>query len=515
MKYTSNNFNTRKVCVFMEKDYPVNYPEFIIPKADGVTDSEKKLIRLGYQSFFSLWSYPNPYRKHNLDKELCDLLVIFGDDIIIFSDKDIAFPLEGNIKTNWRRWYRKAITKSCNQLCGAMSWLKKYPDRIALDPKGEVDFPLNIQVTTRTRFHLVSVVHGIKDACINYFDGGDGGLVIDNFTPPNAHLSDNCEPFRIGTINNDTSNFIHVFDDASYALVLEELNTIQDFIDYLEDRKQFLLTSKKIQATGECEILAIHLDAAIHGKKNGLTQLLTKDYGSFLLDEGLWDEFTASTAYINWKKQTKISYFWDDLLKRTIEYIEKGQTFHTSHPTIDGQSKLLYQMAKANRYRRARLSEGILSFFCNTPKDKRGTRIIMSQEDPNIAFVLLLLPKPNDVPYEEYRSIRGEMLSDYCAITKADHPELLHVFGIAHATIGMNDDSEEFAYLDATYWTNEDHEKALHLKQEYADHGLLAERTATRIKRRMPEFAVKGKDRNKPCPCGSGIKYKKCCGRNS
>lgn len=499
----------------MEKDYPVNYPEFIIPKAEGVTPSEKKLIRLGYQSFFSLWSYPNPYRKHKLDKELCDLLVVFGDDIIIFSDKDIAFPLDGDTKTNWRRWYKKAITKSCDQLNGAMSWLKKYPDRIALDPKGEIDFPLDIQITTRTRFHLVSVVHGIKDACIKYFDGGDGGLIIDNFTPPNAHLTDNCEPFRIGAINNDASSFIHVFDDASYALVLEELDTIQDFIDYLEDRKQFLLTSKKIQATSECEMLTIHLDAAIRGAKNGLTQILAKDFGSFLLDEGLWDDFSASPAYVDWKKQKRISYFWDDLLKRTIGYIEKGQTFRTTHPSIDGQSKLLYQMARANRYSRIRLSEGILSFFFKTPQNTRGTRVIISEENPDIAFVLLLLPTSTDISYEEYRTIRSQMLSDYCAITKAEHPELQHVFGISHETIGERDDSEEFAYLDATNWTDKDQEDALMLKQEYISNGFLVERTATCIKRRIPEFTVKGKDRNKPCPCGSGIKYKKCCGRNS
>lgn len=307
----------------MDNNYPVNYPELIVPKADGVTDSEKKLIALGYQSFFSLWSYPNPFRKHKLGKELCDLLVVFGDEIIIFSDKDIAFPSEGDLLTNWRRWYKKAITKSRDQLCGAMSWIIKYPDRLALDPKGEVDFPLSIRVTEKTRFHLVSVAHGIQNACIKHFDGGDGGLIIDNVTSDISHLSDDCEPFRIGIVNKDPSKFVHVFDDASYALILKELDTIQDFIDYLEDRKRFLLSDKFIQATSEREMLAIHLDAAIHGQKDGLTKLLTKDYGSFLLDEGTWDEFAESPSYLNWKKQIQISYFWDDLLKKTIGYIEK------------------------------------------------------------------------------------------------------------------------------------------------------------------------------------------------
>ena len=33
----------------VEHTYPINYPEMIVPKADGVTASEKKLISLGYK----------------------------------------------------------------------------------------------------------------------------------------------------------------------------------------------------------------------------------------------------------------------------------------------------------------------------------------------------------------------------------------------------------------------------------------------------------------------------------
>jgi len=38
--------------------------------------------------------------------------------------------------------------------------------------------------------------------------------------------------------------------------------------------------------------------------------------------------------------------------------------------------------------------------------------------------------------------------------------------------------------------------------------------TATKPKRK-PAVAVKKPGRNDPCPCGSGKKYKKCCGRNA
>lgn len=497
----------------IEHDYPINYPEMIVPKADGVTAAEKKLISLGYKTFFSLWSYPNPYRKHKLDKELCDLLVVFGDDIIIFSDKDCKFPLDGDVKINWGRWYKNAIVKSYRQLQGAMSWMTKHPDRIVLDSKGEVDFPLSIQVTENTRFHLVSVAHGIKDACIKYFSGGDGGLIIDNCTTADSPLSEEGEPFRVGVIDKDPKKFIHIFDDASYALVLKELDTTQDFIDYLEDRKHFLLSEKFIQATSEQEMLAAHLDVAIHGQKGGLAQLLTKPFTGILLDEGSWDEFVESTSYKDWKNAIKISYFWDNLLSKTIEFIEKGQSTFVTQPTLDSQSKLFYQMAKETRWRRKMLSEGFLSFFLKMPNDHRGTRIILNERTPEICYVLLLLPRFPDSSDKEYRSMRAQMLIDYCSIAKADHPELLHIIGIAHESNDFQDCSEDFLYFDATGWTEEDQKNALDMKQEFIKNNLLGETTMMRFNSRIQEFSVKGKDRNKPCPCGSGLKYKKCHGR--
>ena len=73
-----------------------------ISKQEGVTDSERRLSRLCHWSFLSLWSYPGVFRdqgnKAGCDgKEICDLLVVCGEDILIFSDKDCHFPNTGTI----------------------------------------------------------------------------------------------------------------------------------------------------------------------------------------------------------------------------------------------------------------------------------------------------------------------------------------------------------------------------------------------------------------------------------
>ena len=75
-------------------DSPIERPE-------GVTDAERSLKRLCDRSFLSLWSHAGIYRDQGKvgkghGKEVCDLLVVFEDHIIIFSDKDCKYPNTGN-----------------------------------------------------------------------------------------------------------------------------------------------------------------------------------------------------------------------------------------------------------------------------------------------------------------------------------------------------------------------------------------------------------------------------------
>lgn len=79
-------------------------PTTPLTKQDGVTDAERYLHRLATRSFLSLWSYPGVYRNTGPagghGKEVCDLLVVFRNDIIIFSDKDCVFPDKGNLRVD-------------------------------------------------------------------------------------------------------------------------------------------------------------------------------------------------------------------------------------------------------------------------------------------------------------------------------------------------------------------------------------------------------------------------------
>ena len=101
-------------------------------KAEGVTPSERYLAKLAERSFLNLWSYPNPFRDqrqgiHGDGKEICDLLVVCGAYIIIFSEKTVSWP-NGDLNIAWSRWVKRAIRNAAKQAAGAERWITDQPD---------------------------------------------------------------------------------------------------------------------------------------------------------------------------------------------------------------------------------------------------------------------------------------------------------------------------------------------------------------------------------------------------
>jgi len=141
----------------------------------GLNDSERYLYSLCKRTFLSMWSYCNVFRQPG--SELCDLLVVCGNDVIIFSDKFCAYPENGDASLNWSRWFKRAVIKSANQLWGAENWIKRSPERIFVDSKCKQELPSPIAIDRDTRFHLVLVAHGASQSCYDIF-GGSGSLMI-------------------------------------------------------------------------------------------------------------------------------------------------------------------------------------------------------------------------------------------------------------------------------------------------------------------------------------------------
>jgi len=136
-------------------------------RAEGVTPAERYLDTLCRRSFLSLWSFPSPFRDQDMrkgqGKEICDLLVVFEDDILLFSDKYVAFPDTGDLERDWRRWFKRAVAESATQLRGAERWIRTHPDRVFVDRACTTRLPVDL--SSSPRFHHIVVAHGAAQRC--------------------------------------------------------------------------------------------------------------------------------------------------------------------------------------------------------------------------------------------------------------------------------------------------------------------------------------------------------------
>lgn len=211
----------------------------LLPRIEGVTAAERYLKRLCDHSSLSLWSYSGIYRDQDVGrnregKEVCDLLVVFENHILIFSDKDCAFPDTGNLRLDWSRWFRRAVWESAGQVWGAERWVRTYPDRLFTDRKCTQRFPIDLPKPSDAIFHRIVVAHDVSPRWKREH-GGSGSLMITPHRIGKMHydpLVSDLMPFAVGDLD-PTKGFVHVFDDTSLEVVMRTLDTVTDFIHYL------------------------------------------------------------------------------------------------------------------------------------------------------------------------------------------------------------------------------------------------------------------------------------------
>jgi hypothetical protein len=292
-----------------------------IIRSTGGTLSERYLAKLADRSFLNLWSYPNTFidkrKKEKGDgKELCDLLVVCGDHILVFSDKTIGWPSDDNIQLAWKRWYKRAILKSVDQIRGAERWIAQFPDRIFLDRQCQQPLPLKLPPLDRRKVHGIVVALGASEACKSYFGEGIGSLLIAPGVKENAHWEgEHVAPFVVGDVD-PSGAFVHVLDEATLDIVLGELDTITDFTAYLSKKENLIRSGRLISAAGEEELAAYYMthmnSVGEHDftKPDG-TSLSENDHISF--DVGFYSTMLKNEQYQAKKAADKDSYVWDRL----------------------------------------------------------------------------------------------------------------------------------------------------------------------------------------------------------
>ncbi len=501
-----------------------------IKRRDGITTTERYLKQLSDRSFLSLWSYAGVYRDQldcpaaKIGKEVCDLLVVFQNHIIIFSDKDCVYPDGNDEQLNWQRWFKRAVRKSAEQIWGAERWIKANAHRLFLDPACTQRFPFPLPDPTIATFHRIVVAHGASEACKRFFGGGSGSLLMDSTVIGLAHMAKEGKPFTVGQVD-PAKGYVHMFDDTSLEIIMSTLDTVTDFVSYLTKKERFMTSGKAIFVTGEEELLAFYLKEINSDGEHDF--IVPADVDGLGIEEGIWEEYLSSPERRSQVQANSVSYLWDELIEQFNKHILHGTQYYTSHPGIESSEQNMRLLAREPRTRRRMLAQILLNMLETTSTTQRRTQVVLPSRPGDPHYVFLLLPHLPSISDVDYREGRRYFLEACCLITKLMYPEALDIVGIATEASPVLTErrSEDAMYFDARKWTEEMQKEARSLQQ---DTGLLTNLTKhASVVREYPyqpertqhtshassATRVKGRDRNKPCFCGSGKKFKKCCGK--
>jgi hypothetical protein len=228
-----------------------------------MNETEQFVYKVCQKSFLSLWSYANPLGKKG--KELCDILIVSEPNIIIISVKYIQITDSGNEEVDVKRWWKKAVDKSVNQLYSAERWLQTAKYVTKSDSSRGLQLPSKFE----RKYYRISVSLGSE---------GKAPILSGDFGKGN----------------------IRVFDERSFSIILQELNTISDFIQYLDTVEKFHEKGGQfwVNSGGEEDLLAYYL----------LNNRAFDDTSLLVIDDDMWVNVLSSSGYKRKSEADRISY---------------------------------------------------------------------------------------------------------------------------------------------------------------------------------------------------------------
>jgi hypothetical protein len=487
-----------------------------IHQNEGTTERERYLGKLASSQFFSLWSYPGLVRrgKKGINKELADLTVIFGDDIVLFSDKDIAWPSHSDIMVAWSRWFRAAVVESAAQLWGAEKHLRSSDPSIYLDARCEIPFPFP-SISPQTRIHLIAVASNSIEPARKYFDAhgvGSSGTLMHAFGLP--EYAEGNHPFVVGDLNSNKP-FIHILDEETLDRLLLELGTISDFIHYVTEKERAIRSGRLIHYAGEEELLGFYLQEQTpigYGSLPFAYPRTARDDMSVTIPEGEWNAYVDSDAYRVRSQLKERARQWFDLIEPFSTAVLSAQTGEANETPLDMHELVLRMAASENLASRARLATAFVEKYESVPPEIRTSRVAACLCHPGRLYVFLFVPWIyQSASYAEYRAYRLQLMKCYATVVPIKFPgvrEVLVVGAQTHDATGTRSETMIYTRYDQLLSPAEIAEatKLMEAESILADLPIQPLGIGSNAAVEARRFG-----RNERCPCGSLKKNKKCC----
>lgn len=449
----------------------INHGVFNLSDEEGENESERILMKLCRKSFLSLWAFANTHTdedkksESNSAKEFCDVLVVFENDVIIFSDKHINFNKEKDLQISWNRWHKKAVIKSKNQLRGAKKWVERFPDRVFLD--AECSKKLPVEIKKESKIHLIAVTRGTAEAATNYHGDyfGSHMLYANNL---DQRIIDEC-PFLIDQTYDDS--FCHVFDEVSLEIIMHELDTIADFKNYLIKREAlFKNTKNALWLKGEESLLASYLSNPLQEEIISISdtsKLVHYD------DENLYLRMTSQENYIKYRKKVENSYIVDDLIEKFIRLGDPNLVRTNKKQSNQDLILAINLLASEPRSQRVNIAEQLTIASIKAAELDRSKymRCFMVSENADRAYCFLFLARDLDISDQEYREKRLAMLHLYSVSIAKRYLQLNKIIslGFNHPKDKKFPSSEDLLvfFNDGSEWDRESSRKISELERDF------------------------------------------------
>ena len=255
--------------------------------------------------------------------------------------------------------------------------------------------------------------------------------------------------------------FVHVLGDQTLDIVLNTVDTVNDFVAYLSKKEALIRSQTKVLAFGEEDLLAYYLSNVnqegqhdfVVWNKNGLVPMPS----ALVFDEGHWQRFSQSDQRKAQLSEDRVSYLWDKLIEEHSRHIlERTQYFRTGS-TIGEAEILLRWLAREPRLQRRLLSLALGSFVESAPTNQRATRYVVPTHPEQPYYVFLTLPTDASNGYSSHRKMRRTMLETASVNLKVHYPYARHVVGLATEPSFENGGrSHDALYIDLNAFSNEE-----------------------------------------------------------
>lgn len=502
-------------------------------KEYGSTPGERKLTRLAEASFFGLWSYASVQRQIRtngrvLAQEVVDLAVMFGDDLVLFSEKDIAFPKYDDIKVAWGRWFRASVAESVTQLRGASKKMTSGQHPLFLDAKCEHPLPFDL-TRTGIRVHLVAICRNSATPAREYFGKYESKGTVQSSTGTlmfHAALREPdmlANPFCTGDFD-PSKPFVHVFDEDSIQLLMTELGTGADFIDYLQVREGAIRKQRLASIQGEEDFLSVYLqnenELGFGGFSSPVPKTVVEVAPAVIITEHMWTTHISTAEYQHHQELLRAGQAWKETIGEFSKAIISATVGESQDQGFSIHERAVRAMASENRLSRAVLAKLFAEIFRIAHAEAVTVRVTASVCKPSRLYIFLLHPRlESHATYDEYRKDRLQWMDLYARCAQVKFPQFAEIVVFATETKEAFGRSESVVVVEAFPDMPSDMKVATELQmRELAI--FTGKNAPARDVHQAPSYRAepdvqatwaKSPGVNAPCPCGSGKKFKKCC----